>query len=112
MHASDQTAGEATVLVALPERLTISEAAELQQALQDAVATGRPIAIDGSQVAEIDTAGLQLLIVLWRSHMAGVAACAWRGVSEPLVRSATLIGVHELLWFPGGNTGNSGNVPA
>jgi anti-anti-sigma regulatory factor len=95
------------VLIVLPDRLTIGDAAQLQLTLSDAAARGT-LAIDGAQVAEIDTAVLQLLASLWRSP----TVCEWRGVSEPLLRSAQLIGLDEMLRFPGGDPGNRGDEPA
>ena len=49
--------------------MTIYTAADLQQQLFDALATGAELEIDLSQVSELDTAGVQqlLLVVLGRS---------------------------------------------
>lgn len=80
---------EATGAVVLPKRLTIAEAAVLHRQLQGAVERGGPVAVDGSQVAEIDTAGLQLLVCLWRT----VGDCRWLDASDALRSAACLIGV-------------------
>jgi len=86
---------------ALPPRLSIAEAADMHRLLSEASAQGGRLAIDGSCVTEIDTAGLQLLASLWQSGAAGAALCEWRSVSEPLIRSARLIGLDGPLGLAG-----------
>lgn len=54
----------ATQPLTLTQDLTIYHAAELKQPLLDALAASDNLELNLSQVAEIDTAGLQLLILL------------------------------------------------
>ncbi len=100
---SGQSRNEGPALgITLPDRLTIAEAGALQRELTDAAAQDVAIHIDGSQVAEIDTACLQVLLCLWRAR-AGGPPCEWRGVSAALRRSAELIGLDGLLRLPDGD---------
>jgi anti-anti-sigma factor len=50
--------------ISLTEDLTIYHALEQKQTLLDALATTNDLELDLSQVGEMDTAGLQLLILL------------------------------------------------
>ena len=83
------SAGAATVLIELPERLTVADAAAVHERFVTAIARGGAIAIDGSKVSDIDTAGLQLLLGLMRYR----ESCVWRGVSQALLRAARLVGL-------------------
>jgi anti-anti-sigma regulatory factor len=86
--------------IELDVRLTIVQAAELHRTLVARVASGGPVAIDGSRVEEIDTSMLQLLASLWRTSKERGISCTWHGVSDVLRRRAALIGVAEMLHFP------------
>lgn len=63
-------------LLAITEDLTIYNALAQKQALLDALAVTGKLELDLSQVAEMDTAGLQLLILLKKE-----AQCAGKRVS-------------------------------
>jgi anti-anti-sigma regulatory factor len=86
--------------IELDARLTIVQAADLHRTLVARVASGGPVAVDGSRVEEIDTSILQLLTSLWRTSLERGISCTWRGVSDVLRRRAALIGVAEMLHFP------------
>jgi anti-anti-sigma regulatory factor len=86
--------------IELDERLTIVQAADLHRTLVARVASGGPVAVDGSRVQEIDTSILQLLTSLWRTSQERGISCTWHGVSDVLRQKAALIGVAELLHFP------------
>jgi anti-anti-sigma regulatory factor len=86
--------------IELDARLTIVQAADLHRTLVARVASGGPLAIDGSRVEEIDTSILQLLTSLWRTSMERGISCTWHGVSDVLRQRAALIGVAEMLHFP------------
>jgi anti-anti-sigma regulatory factor len=77
----------------LGSRLTIAEVTELHRALLPLLAAGEPIHIDGTDVQEVDTAVLQLLVSLWRTAATQGIPVAWRGVSEVLRKSAAIIGI-------------------
>ena len=52
--------------LAITGELTIYTAAELRQQLLDALATGQEVDVDLSQVSEIDSAGMQLMVAAKR----------------------------------------------
>jgi len=86
--------------IELDARLTIVQAADLHRTLVARVASGDPVAIDGSRVEEIDTSILQLLTSLWSTSLERGISCTWHGVSDVLRQRAALIGVAEMLHFP------------
>jgi anti-anti-sigma regulatory factor len=86
--------------VELDARLDIAQAAELHRALRAHLAKGGPVTVDGTRVEEIDTAMLQLLASLWRTSGERGIACRWKGASGALRRTATLLGMAEVLNLP------------
>ena len=86
--------------IQLDARMSIVQAAGLHGTLLARLAEGAPVEIDGSQVEEIDTAILQLLTSLWRTGQDRDIACSWLGASEALRRTASLVGVAQMLRFP------------
>jgi anti-sigma B factor antagonist len=60
--STNETASTATVLI-LEGELTIYRAAELKQELLAALEPGGPLDLDLSAVTELDTAGVQLLML-------------------------------------------------
>jgi anti-anti-sigma regulatory factor len=93
----------------LAAQLSIAQAADLHRELQRRMADGEALIIDGARVQQIDTAILQLLVSAWRTCLQRGLACSWQGVSENLRLSAVLVGVADLLNFPGApDTARSG----
>jgi anti-anti-sigma regulatory factor len=88
----------------LDARLTIVQAADLHRALVTRLASGGPVAVDGSRVEEIDTSILQLLTSLWRTSLERGIPCTWHGVSDVLRQRAAQIGVAEMLHLPDGES--------
>jgi anti-anti-sigma regulatory factor len=86
--------------IELDARLTIVQATDLHRTLVARLASGGPVAVDGSRVEEIDTSILQLLTSLWRTGLERGISCTWHGVSDVLRHKAALIGVAEMLHFP------------
>jgi len=85
------TGADGSAGLALIGELTIYRAAELRTQLLAALDAGRSLAIDLSGVTEIDTAGLQLLLVTARTALA-------RGVTVQLLRpSDAVVEVLELV---------------
>ena len=83
-------------LVALGEDLRIAHAAATFETLATAAAGGT-VAIDASQVARVDAAGLQALAAgLARLHAAGIE-CRWQQVSATLSTAASLAGLGAAL---------------
>lgn len=86
--------------IRLDARMTIVQAAGLHGILMARLAHGGPVAVDGAHVEEIDTAILQLLASLWHTGRERGFDCSWRGASDALRRTASLVGVAEMLRFP------------
>jgi anti-anti-sigma regulatory factor len=86
--------------IELGESPTIVQVAELHRAICAGFPSGTPFIVDGSRVAQIDTAVLQLLASLWASCERRGTACTWHGSSAALVRAAHLIGLAESLRLP------------
>ncbi|MGC3999643.1 MAG: STAS domain-containing protein [Anaeromyxobacter sp.] len=60
--------------IVLPTALTVLTAADVKALLLPALAAGGPLELDGRAVAEVDAAGLQLLVAAGRSARAGGGA--------------------------------------
>jgi len=88
--------------IELGARTTIVQAADLHRSLLASVARGEGMVVDGTRVEEIDTAILQLLASLWRTCVARGIACTWHGTSEALCRTASLVGLADVLQLPDG----------
>ena len=84
----------------LDVQLNIAEAADLHRVLRALLAEGGPVVVDGTRVAQIDTAMLQLLTSLWRTCAERGIACTWSGVSGALRQTASLLGLTAILNFP------------
>ncbi len=99
--------------IVLDDRLTIVQAADLHRMLLKRLAEGGKLVLDGSRVEEIDTSILQLFASLWRTCIERGVGCTWHGASDALRRTATLVGVAELLRFPTAEPAqNRGHVAA
>jgi len=91
--------------VELAERMSIAQSAELHRTLTACLASGAPLLIDGGRVEQIDTAVLQLLVSAWLGAAKRGIECRWQSASQALRRSATLIGVAEILRLNGSEGG-------
>ena len=80
-------------VVDLPPRSTIAQCVDLHRTLTSCCNGEAPLLLDGSRVEEIDTAILQLLVSAWLGGAKRGVECRWRGASEALRHSATLIGL-------------------
>jgi anti-anti-sigma regulatory factor len=81
-----------TMVVPLPESLTVTHATEIRSLLLSALEADQPVELDGRAVSEVDVAGLQVLCAARRSAEA-------RGtplVFVPGARSAALADAIEL----------------
>ena len=88
-------------VIELPPRLSIAQCMDLHRTLISRCVGDGPLLLDGSRVEEIDTAILQLLVSAWLGGAKRGVECRWRGVSEALRHSATLIGVAITLQLDG-----------
>jgi anti-anti-sigma regulatory factor len=106
--AEPQRAAPQTVLsqsVELAERMSIAQSADLHRQLTACLAGGAPLLIKGDRVEQIDTSVLQLLVSAWLAAAKRGIECRWQGTSQALCRSATLIGVAEILQLNGSEGG-------
>lgn len=87
------------MVIELSERLTIAEASALRDRFEAEIVPGEGVRIDASKVAEVDTAGLQLLLSVARTE----GAIGWVGVSEALRGAARLIGLDGPLGLAAGS---------
>lgn len=85
--------------VILPADCRIADLADVKQALQAALATGR-VAIDGSAVERVDTAALQLLLAAHRDAGKSSLPFIWQGASAALRDAAAMIGLAQTLELP------------
>ncbi|MBA2077221.1 STAS domain-containing protein [Rhodanobacter sp. PCA2] len=93
----EQMVGDAAVRLPPDCRLGALSAlhAELVAALP-----GGAVELDGSQVERVDTAALQLLVLLCRELDRRGGTLAWRGSSAALDEAAGLLGVAKILELP------------
>ena len=68
MNANVEYTGNAAARVVLSGELTIYSAAEIKSALAEAMGKANEIEVDLSGVTEIDTAGLQLMLIVKRNR--------------------------------------------
>lgn len=84
----------------LPAALDVAGAPELR-ALLVAALRHPEIAIDGSKIQQLDTAGVQLLCALVRAAERRGVALRWTVVSPMLVTCVKLLGVGDVLRLDG-----------
>lgn len=94
-HARPMTRASvpASSALALPREFDIRTLGSLPAELRERAAAGSALAIDGSAVAAIDTAALQLLIAARRAAAARALAFEWRDPSEALRATSRLLGL-------------------
>lgn len=94
----ERQAAEVTT-VALPPDCRMAAQAALQAELVNAL-QGGAVELDGRQVERVDTAALQLLVLLRRELDGRGGTLAWRGSSEALNDAAGLLGLAKILELP------------
>ena len=93
-----QQAG-APATVVLPPDCRMAAQAALQAELVAAL-LGGAVVLDGSRVERVDTAALQLLVLLRRELDGRGGTLAWQGSSEALNDAAGLLGLAKILELP------------
>lgn len=88
----------------LPESLTIRGSGEFVVALREACNAGVP-ELDGSAVAEADTAGMQTLAAVAALARQSGGSLAWSGASPALVATAATLGLSDYLGLPAVSAG-------
>ena len=85
--------------VVLPPDCRMAALATLHTELT-AVLPGGAVVLDGGHVERVDTAALQLLVLLRRELDGRGGTLAWRGSSEALNDAAGLLGLTRILELP------------
>jgi ABC-type transporter Mla MlaB component len=83
--------------LALEAQVSIQHVAQLHQRLVSALQNHHSIDIDASAVTSIDTASLQLLVILKQTALQEQKSVAIDFPSEAFIAAANLLGVSELL---------------
>ncbi len=96
MTISTPDSGTSEITVRLPADCRLAAVEALASELADAL-SARCVALDGSAVARIDTAGLQLLLVFQREADCRAVHWRWRGVTDAMHESATTLGLAQAL---------------
>lgn len=87
--------------IALGVCCTIHEAQTLRTQLLERATHPGPYEIDGSEVQQIDTAGLQLVVAFALDCLERNVPYAWKGRSAALEEAIRVLGVAALLESPG-----------
>ena len=83
--------------VDLAETLDISTVQNLHADLKAALDNGDPVSLNGSAVARVDTAALQVLAAMFIAADGQQRKFELRSPSEALVHSAALLGIDEYI---------------
>lgn len=86
--------------VTLPADCRLAAQAALQAELVAALERGGDVVLDASAVERVDTAALQLLVLLRRELASRDGTLAWRGVSAAFNEAAGLLGLARILELP------------
>jgi anti-anti-sigma factor len=84
-------------LVTLPEELTVYHVQQIASGLIASIAAGEALQIDLSEVCRIDTAGLQLLIVLYREARRAGTQLEFLNPTSVVSETAGFCGLDEVL---------------
>lgn len=86
--------------IALDADLRLSQAQALRERLLKALASGNPVTLDGGDVAQVDTAALQVLCAFGRDASNAGLSVAWGRVSPALREAAAMLGLHQTMNLP------------
>ena len=89
-----------TRVLRLPAALGIAQLAQLREQFDEALNSGRPLAIDGAAVEQLDGAALQLLLAFQRTAVRASRVPDWRKPSPQLREAAALLGLDGELGLP------------
>ncbi len=90
--------GDDTGVVSLAEDLSIRGVTALVESLTTSLDGGGPLAIDGSNVKVVDSAGLQALAAFVNAAIARSIDVSWQAESEALQSAAAATGLEETLF--------------
>lgn len=92
---TSSNAGKA--VIRLPAELGIESASDLHRELAARVDDAEPVVLDGSEVARVHTASLQLVCLFCRDRRNGGRETHWKAPSTALKSAAALLGVTTLM---------------
>lgn len=101
MQGAEPTNPADEMCLQLPADLGIETAAGLREQLLAHVAEPRAVQLDGSQVARLHTAVLQLLLIFWNERRRSGLSTAWRAPNAMLVEAAAVLGLEQSLQLKG-----------
>ena len=83
----------------LGTNLTINELEEIQKCLTERSLHDGPVKIDGTNVAHVDMAIIQLLVAFFNYAFSWVNGVVWQGASDELKDAVSLIGLGGFFGF-------------
>jgi phospholipid transport system transporter-binding protein len=86
--------------ITLDADLRLSQAPALRERLLKALAARSPVTIDGGDVAQVDTAALQVLCAFTRDAAGQGLSVAWGGVSGVLRDGVAMLGLDKTMNLP------------
>jgi phospholipid transport system transporter-binding protein len=96
----EQAPADGSDVLVLESDLRIGAAPALREALLGKLALGAAVHLDGSGVAQVDTAALQVLGAFMRDARARDIEVDWHGASDTLHKGVVLLGLNELIQMP------------
>ena len=90
------------VILDLGEQLTISNVSDRHLAWRELADGDDDLAIDGGNIASVDSAGLQLLLALKRAKEQQARSFSWQACSDELIDIARLAGIADELELANG----------
>lgn len=88
-----------SIVIDLPDNLTIATAEVLYQTLESAVEKHQDVVFNAESVNRVDTAGLQLLYAFCTEQKKQQLSVQWRSVTASLTDGAELIGIGKALFL-------------
>lgn len=82
--------------IQLPSHLTIRHIEQVYRQCEDALKGTANLRVDASEVSKVDTAGLQLLVVLKTEMDLQHSAIEWISITDELRNSAQFMGLQYL----------------
>ncbi len=98
--SQDDVSGADPHVVVLGEVVDITTVKPLWQQLSDVVQTQRSVVLQGGAVAQVDTAGVQLLSAFVQDANGKSIAVSWQDVSDTLRNVALLLDLSSHLRLP------------
>ena len=93
----EETILAGSVKLDLPENCTIAAAEGLHHEMEEMLAGGQDVVVNGSAVERVDTAGLQLLYSFQEALKGVEASISWSEPSASLLEASEKLGLKELL---------------